>query len=153
VWEYSSETPPADPSTARRHAGSTRSASRHRNIARAHGPQTGRASYYANRFHGRKTASGHPYYKDALTAAHRTLPLGTWVKVTNIGNDRSVMVQITDRGPYAGRRIIDLSRRAAAEIGMIRSGTAAVRIEIAQAYAAATADEQPDRLRLASLAP
>jgi rare lipoprotein A len=93
-------------------------------------PQAGKASFYANRFHGRKTASGRPYRKDAYTAAHRTLPLGTWVKVTNTRNDRSVVVQINDRGPYVGRRIIDLSRAAARKIGMIRSGTAPVRLEI-----------------------
>ena len=93
----------------------------------------GKASFYANRFHGRKTASGRPYRKNGYTAAHRTLPLGTWVKVTNTQNDRSVVVQITDRGPYVGRRIIDLSRAAARKIDMIRSGVAPVRLEIVQA--------------------
>lgn len=92
--------------------------------------QVGKASFYANRFHGRKTASGRRYRKDAYTAAHRTLPLGTWVKVTNTRNDRSVVVEINDRGPYARRRIIDLSRAAASKIGMIRSGIVPVRVEV-----------------------
>lgn len=94
--------------------------------------QVGSASYYANRFHGRKTASGRPYHKDAMTAAHRTLPLGTWVRVTNTRNNQSVVVQITDRGPYYGGRIIDLSRAAATELGMIRSGTARVHVDVVQ---------------------
>ncbi len=92
--------------------------------------QAGSASYYANRFHGRKTASGRPYHKDAMTAAHRTLPLGTWVRVTSVRNNRSVVVQINDRGPYYGGRIIDLSRAAATELDMIHSGTARVHLEI-----------------------
>ena len=111
-------------------------------------PQAGKASFYANRFHGRKTASGRPYRKDGYTAAHRTLPLGTWVRVTNTRNDRSVVVQINDRGPYARRRIIDLSRAAASKIGMIRSGTAPVRLEVVQ-----VAVETPSKLQLASIAP
>lgn len=111
-------------------------------------PQAGKASFYANRFHGRKTASGRPYRKDGYTAAHRTLPLGTWVRVTNTRNDRSVLVQITDRGPYARRRIIDLSRAAASKIGMIQSGTAPVRLEVVQ-----VAVETPSKLALASIEP
>ncbi|MCK7497991.1 MAG: septal ring lytic transglycosylase RlpA family protein [Comamonadaceae bacterium] len=94
--------------------------------------QAGSASYYANRFHGRKTASGRPYHKDAMTAAHRTLPLGTWVRVTSVRNNRSVVVQITDRGPYYGGRIIDLSRAAATELDMLHAGTARVRLEVLQ---------------------
>lgn len=98
-------------------------------------PQTGKASYYANRFNGRRTASGHLYYQDAYTAAHRTLPLGTWVKVTNIRNQRSVVVQITDRGPYADpSRIIDLSHRSASELEMRESGVVPVRLEVVQEY-------------------
>lgn len=98
-------------------------------------PQTGKASYYANKFHGRRTASGHLYYEDAYTAAHRTLPLGTWVRVTNTRNQRWVVVQITDRGPYAGAsRIIDLSRRSADELAMRDAGVVPVRVEVVQEY-------------------
>jgi rare lipoprotein A len=98
-------------------------------------PQTGKASYYANRFNGRRTASGHLYYQDAYTAAHRTLPLGTWVKVTNIRNQRSVVVQITDRGPFADpSRIIDLSHRSASDLEMRESGVVPVRLEVVQEY-------------------
>jgi rare lipoprotein A len=95
---------------------------------------SGIASYYANRFHGRRTSSGHLYYKDAWTAAHRTLPLGTWVRVTNDTNGKSAVVQITDRGPYAKHRVIDLSRLAANELGMIHGGTAPVHLEVVQEY-------------------
>ncbi len=97
--------------------------------------QTGKASYYANRFNGRRTASGHLFYQDAYTAAHRTLPLGTWVRVTNTRNQRSVVVQITDRGPYAdASRIIDLSQRSASELEMREAGVVPVRLEVVQEY-------------------
>lgn len=91
---------------------------------------TGGASYYANRFAGRRTASGERYRPGALTAAHRTLRFGTRVRVTNLRNGRSVVVRINDRGPFHRRRVIDLSRAAAQRIGMIRSGTARVRLEV-----------------------
>ncbi|MGB0126100.1 MAG: septal ring lytic transglycosylase RlpA family protein [Rhodocyclaceae bacterium] len=106
--------------------------------------QAGHASFYANRFHGRRTASGRIFRNDAYTAAHRTLPMGAWVKVTNTRNSRSVIVQITDRGPYVRRRIIDLSRVAAGDLGMLRSGTAPVRVEVVPAELA-----QAPRLNLA----
>lgn len=91
---------------------------------------SGRASYYGRRFAGRRTASGERFDPGALTAAHRTLPFGSRVRVTNLDNDRSVVVRINDRGPFAHRRVIDLSYAAADTIGMIRSGTAPVRIEL-----------------------
>ncbi|MAT39300.1 MAG: septal ring lytic transglycosylase RlpA family lipoprotein [Ectothiorhodospiraceae bacterium] len=91
--------------------------------------QEGEASYYANKFHGKPTASGERYNMWAMTAAHRTLPFDTKVKVTNIDNGKSVVVRINDRGPFKPGRIIDLSKAAAAEIDMIKSGTAPVRIE------------------------
>ncbi len=91
----------------------------------------GLAAYYADSLHGNKTASGEKYDKNALTAAHRTLPFGTIVRVTNLVNRRTVEVRINDRGPYAGRhRIIDLSRKAAERLDMIRAGVVGVRIEI-----------------------
>ncbi|MBM2815099.1 MAG: rare lipoprotein [Ignavibacteria bacterium] len=77
---------------------------------------TGMASYYSDRFHNRKTASGDIYYKDEFTAAHKTLPFGTILRVINQANDKAVLVKITDRGPYSGNRIIDLSFASAQKI-------------------------------------
>lgn len=93
---------------------------------------TGGASYYGARFHGRRTASGERFDMRALTAAHRTLPFGTMVRVTNQANGRSVIVRINDRGPFHGRRIIDVSRAAAERLGMIRSGIASVTLELVE---------------------
>ncbi len=91
--------------------------------------ETGIASYYATSLQGRPTASGEIYDESKLTAAHRTLPFGTRVRVTNLSNDRSVVVVINDRGPFVKGRIIDLSRRAAREIGFLREGVTRVRVE------------------------
>ncbi|MBV4492824.1 septal ring lytic transglycosylase RlpA family protein [Pseudomonas oryzicola] len=91
--------------------------------------QTGTASYYGSRHHGKRTASGEPFNQNGLTAAHRSLPFGTRVRVTNTANQRSVIVRINDRGPHTRGRLIDLSRAAAEKIGMIRSGTAQVRVQ------------------------
>ena len=91
--------------------------------------QTGTASYYGSRHHGKRTASGEAFNQHSLTAAHRQLPFGTRVKVTNLKNDESVVVRINDRGPHTRGRLIDLSREAADEIGMLRSGTARVRVQ------------------------
>jgi rare lipoprotein A len=90
--------------------------------------RTGKASWYGKRYHGRTTASGVPYDMRAMTAAHRTLPFGTRVRVTNLTNHRSVVLTINDRGPYAGRRIIDVSRRAAEVLGMVQAGVVRVRV-------------------------
>ncbi|NTU68401.1 MAG: septal ring lytic transglycosylase RlpA family protein [Chlorobiaceae bacterium] len=87
----------------------------------------GRASFYGNRFHGRKTASGEHFDRTDYTAAHRSLPFGTKVRVTNLSNGRHVVVKINDRGPYMKSRIIDISQAAAREIGM--GGIGNVRIE------------------------
>lgn len=89
----------------------------------------GTASYYGSKFHGKRTASGKRFNMHGLTAAHRTLPFGTRIKVTNLRNQKSVVVTITDRGPFAHGRILDLSFEAARRIGMIKTGTAKVRIE------------------------
>ncbi|MGV2293346.1 septal ring lytic transglycosylase RlpA family protein [Trinickia sp. YCB016] len=91
--------------------------------------QTGRASWYGTKFHGRKTASGERYNMNALTAAHKTLPLASYVRVTNTTNDKSVVVKINDRGPYVRGRIIDLSYAAARVLGLRKAGTAQVKIE------------------------
>jgi rare lipoprotein A (peptidoglycan hydrolase) len=90
----------------------------------------GEASYYGHELAGNRTASGERFNPNALTAAHRTLPLGTKLRVTNIANGRSVLVRINDRGPFVGRRVIDVSLAAAREISMIRTGKAQVRLEL-----------------------
>lgn len=89
----------------------------------------GQASWYGQRHHGRRTASGERFDQHALTAAHRSLPFGSRVKVTHLRSQRSVVVRINDRGPYGRGRIIDLSRAAAERLGMLRSGVAPVRVE------------------------
>jgi len=95
--------------------------------------ETGIAIFYSDAMQGKAVASGEKYDKDALTAAHRTLPLGTMVKVTNLKNNKSVVVKINDRGPHgSNKRIIDLSRRAAQELDMIQDGKAQVRVELVQ---------------------
>ncbi len=92
--------------------------------------QQGIASWYGGKFHGRTTASGERYDMNTLTAAHRELPFGTRVRVTNLDNGRQVVVRITDRGPFVKGRIIDLSRAAAKQIDMVQAGVARVRLEI-----------------------
>ncbi len=91
---------------------------------------SGPASWYGGKFHGRTTANGERYDMNEMTAAHRSLPFGTQVRVTNERNGRSVVVRINDRGPFVGNRVIDLSRGAAAAVGMVRSGVAPVRIDV-----------------------
>ena len=90
--------------------------------------QRGTASWYGKKFHGRNTSSGEKYDMHAMTAAHKTLPLGTWVQVTNLANGRKVRVRINDRGPFVRGRIIDLSYAAAKKLGMVGPGTAPVEI-------------------------
>ncbi|RLD48659.1 MAG: septal ring lytic transglycosylase RlpA family lipoprotein [Bacteroidetes bacterium] len=92
--------------------------------------QKGEASWYGPGFNGKKTASGEIFDMNKFTAAHRKLPFGTKVKVTNLNNNKSVIVRINDRGPYKKGRIIDLSRKAAIQIGLAKSGIAPVKIEI-----------------------
>lgn len=89
----------------------------------------GKASWYGTKHHGKPTASGERFDQNALTAAHRQLPFGTYVRVTHLGNGRQVTVRINDRGPFGKGRIIDLSRRAAEQLGMLRQGVAPVRLE------------------------
>lgn len=95
--------------------------------------QTGKASFYADKFEGRPTASGEKYKHNKLTAAHKTLPFGTKVKVTNTANNESVEVVINDRGPYVDGRVIDLSRSAAEKLGFINQGLADVKVEVIDA--------------------
>lgn len=91
--------------------------------------QTGKASYYADKFNGRRTANGEIFRQRKLTAASKTLPFGTMVKVKNLSNGRTVKVRINDRGPFVEGRIIDLSKKAAKKIGMIRAGVQPVQIK------------------------
>ncbi len=94
-----------------------------------YGQQNVKASYYADKFHGRKTASGAIYHRDSLTCAHKTLPFGTVLKVKNLRNDKEVIVTVTDRGPFIKGRTIDLSYAAAKEIGMIPHGILTVEMQ------------------------
>jgi rare lipoprotein A len=96
----------------------------------------GIASWYGHPYHGRAAASGEIYDMEKFTAAHRTLPFGTLVRVVNLDNDKSVDVRINDRGPFVGDRIIDLSHAAAQAIGLLGPGTARVRLEVVQTPAA-----------------
>ena len=89
----------------------------------------GMASWYGTKFHNRHTSSGEPYNMLAMTAAHKTLPLPTYVEVTNLRNHRSVIVKVNDRGPFESNRLIDLSYVAAIKLGMIGHGTARVRVK------------------------
>lgn len=91
--------------------------------------QEGRASWYGKQFHGRKTSSGERYDMHEMTAAHKTLPIPSYAKVTNVSNGKSVIVRINDRGPFHGNRVIDVSYGAAQKLGMVNTGTAKVRVE------------------------
>ncbi|MBI5323740.1 MAG: septal ring lytic transglycosylase RlpA family protein [Ignavibacteriae bacterium] len=90
----------------------------------------GIASFYADKFHGRKTSSGEIFDMNGFTAAHRTLPFGTKLQVTNLKNGKSVIVKVNDRGPFKEERILDLSRAAAESIDMVNDGTAEVEIKV-----------------------
>ncbi len=103
--------------------------------------QFGIASWYGGRHQGRLTASGEVFDENKLTAAHRTLPLITWARVTNLENGRSIAVRVNDRGPYIDGRVIDLSTRAAEELGMTAQGLARVEIEVLPEQTASSAVE------------
>src|SRR5437764_3094597 len=90
----------------------------------------GVASWYGESFHGRQAANGELFNMEALTAAHRTLPLGSVVRVVNLANGKHIHVRITDRGPYVRKRIIDLSRAAAVRLGMMKRGVSIVRVQL-----------------------
>ncbi len=94
----------------------------------------GKTSYYGHEFGGRRTASGQTFNPHALTMAHRSLPFGTWVRVTNLNNLRSVVVQVTDRGPFKAGRICDVSLAAAKKLGMVAAGLAMVKLEVVQKH-------------------
>jgi rare lipoprotein A len=104
--------------------------------------ETGEASWYGPGFHGKQTASGEVYDMEAMTAAHKKLPFGARVRVHNLDNGRQTEVRINDRGPFARGRIIDLSRAAARDIGMLGSGTARVHIEVLEGATTARVDRR-----------
>ena len=91
--------------------------------------QTGKASWYGPGFHGKKTSSGERFDMNTLSAAHRTLPIPSYARVTNLSNGKSVVVRINDRGPFHGNRVMDLSKAAAKELSFIHTGTANVKVE------------------------
>ena len=101
----------------------------HSSLSRAQNIQSGKASFYAKKFKGRKTASGERIHPDSLTCAHRSYPFGTKLKVYNPANGRSVIVRVIDRGPYVRGRIIDLSWRAAKELDIISKGVGMVTVQ------------------------
>jgi rare lipoprotein A len=92
--------------------------------------QVGVASFYADKFEGKKTSSGELYRMDKFTAAHNSLPLGTWIRVTNLRNDRSVIVKVNDRLHYRNKRLVDLSKAAAQSLGYVGRGLTKVRVEV-----------------------
>lgn len=110
--------------------GSSAACAAHRVPGPEAGPMEGPASWYGVEYHGRRAADGSRYNMYEMTAAHPTLPFGTRVRVTNLTNNRSVAVRITDRGPFVGGRIIDLSFAAAQAIGMVGKGVTRVRLEV-----------------------
>ncbi len=112
------------------HCFALRSDAREATPARNAAPQTGVASWYGGKWIGRQTANGERYRAADVTAAHRRLPFGTMVLVTNLKNRKSTIVRINNRGPFAKGRIIDLSKRAAADLAMLDAGTTRVRLEV-----------------------
>ena len=109
--------------------------------------RVGAASWYGKAYHGRSTASGEIFDMNGLTAAHRQLAFGSWVRVTNMTNQRSLVVRINDRGPYRKGRIIDLSRRAADLLGFEQDGLARVRVQKVAPHPRYARDRYPVRLR------
>lgn len=93
------------------------------------GPENGKASYYADRYHGLKTASGERFDTAAMTCAHRNYPFGAMLKVTRLDNQKSVIVRVNDRGPFVAERVIDLSKNPARQLGLLRAGVAEVLVE------------------------
>ena len=105
-------------------------------------PEEGTASYYAHRFHGRRTAYGEIYDEHALTAAHPSLPHGTKVRVTNLENGKWVVLRVNDRGPWSKKRVIDVSYAAAKRLGFVREGLAEVRVDVVASRGAEDGDEE-----------
>lgn len=112
------------------HAGTQPADSTNRKGASISTVQYGIASYYSNRFQGKKTASGELFDQEKMTCAHNALPMGTWLRVTNLRNNRSVIVRVNDRLNYHNHRLVDLSRSAAAHLGYVRRGLARVKVTV-----------------------
>ena len=123
------ESPPS-PTTTAANPASAPPSSNPREITTRGAYQVGRASYYAHKFHGRQTANGEIFDMYGLSAAHRELPLGTVIRVTHLGNGRSLKLRVNDRGPFVPGRILDLSLGAAQKLDMVEEGVAEVRIDI-----------------------
>lgn len=104
-------------------------------------PQTGQATYYSNKWHGRRTASGLRYHRDSLYCAHRTLPFGTLVRVTDPKTGKSVIVKVVDRGPFGKGKIVDLSMAAARSLDMVSKGVIRVELEVVNDSIEATLSE------------
>ncbi len=115
--------------------------------------ERGLASWYGTKFHGKRTSSGEPYDLYGMTAAHKTLPLPTYVEVTNLNNDRSVIVKVNDRGPFHGDRRIDLSYTAAVKLGIIGSGIGEVEVEAIDTATLTTDSETGSATGTAAAAP
>ena len=115
-------------------------------LAKRHWFQIGKASWYGGKFNGRKTADGETYDMYAMTCAHRTLPLGSWVRVTNLNNKRSTVLRVNDRGPVPMNRIVDLSYAAARKLGV--AGLAKVRVEEVNPTNAELAEQMVAQLRM-----
>lgn len=113
----------------------------------------GLASWYGAAFHGRAAANGKPFDMKALTAAHRTIPLGSVVRVVNLANGKHIYVWITDRGPYIRNRVIDLSRAAAVRVGMIEGGVSVVRVQVVGKWPAALFSSEATELVSLGLLP
>jgi rare lipoprotein A len=118
-------------------------------MVKHHWFQIGKASWYGGKFNGRKTANGETYDMYDLTCAHRTLPLGSWIRVTNLKNKRSILLRVNDRGPMPASRIVDLSYAAAERLGMNMEGLAKVRIEEVNPSDPALAQQMLAQLHLA----
>ena len=117
----------ASPTVKRESAGVPNNPPSGKTVAKRHWFQIGKASWYGGKFNGRKTADGETYDMYAMTCAHRTLPLGSWIRVTNLNNKRSTLLRVNDRGPVPLNRIVDLSYAAAQKLGVV--GLAKVRVE------------------------
>lgn len=115
--------------------------------------QTGTASWYGNKFHGHLTSNGEIYDMYAMSAAHTSLPLPTYLRVTNLANNRQVIVRVNDRGPFIGNRILDLSYAAAAKLDMLKSGTARVKIQAIDPVAWQAQQRAKQKRQLASAGP
>jgi rare lipoprotein A len=112
------------------HAGTPPTDSTNRKSASTSNTQYGIASYYANRFQGKKTASGELFDQNKMTCAHNALPMGTWLRVTNLRNNRTVVVRVNDRLNYRNHRLVDLSRSAASHLGYVKRGLARVKVTV-----------------------